>query len=36
LLADPEVQTVILETAQSPHELLKRSAIPLVERLGLT
>ncbi|HEY5194976.1 MAG TPA: hypothetical protein VIJ39_14055 [Solirubrobacteraceae bacterium] len=35
LLADPELQAVIREAAQSPHELLRRSAVPLVERLGL-
>ena len=35
LLANPELQAVILEAAQSPHELLRRPAIPLAERLGL-
>jgi hypothetical protein len=35
LLADPDLQAVIRQAAQSPHELLRRAAVPLVERLGL-
>jgi hypothetical protein len=35
LLADPELQAVIRQAAQSPHELLRRAAVPLIERLGL-
>jgi hypothetical protein len=35
LLEDPELRRAILEAARSEHELLRRPAIPLAERLGL-
>jgi hypothetical protein len=35
LLDDPELRRVIVEAAQSEHELLRRPAVPLAERLGL-
>ncbi len=35
LLDDLELRTVIVEAARSEHELLRRPAIPLAERLGL-
>jgi hypothetical protein len=35
LLDDPAIKEVILETAESEHQLLRRPAVPLAKRLGL-
>ena len=35
LLGDPALRTVILQASQSEHELMRRPAVPLANRLGL-